>query len=173
MKLNKTRVGILSLCGILALAGVGASVAYVITEANESGSVTTESAIYLDWGSNQNVLAVTNLNATEPQYREVVVDYAKSTNASGSATVTFDLSDDTTDGIKVEVSDGVEWSTINLNPSAYEEQIETLTNESGEVVYNLGDAKTYTYYLKFSYSSVNTLDANEISGNLTVSLNVA
>lgn len=172
MKLNKTRVGILSLCGILALAGVGASVAYVITATQDSGSVTTESAIYLDWGS-QNVLAVTNLNATEPQYREVVVDYAKSTNASGSATVTFDLSDDTTDGIKVEVSDGVEWSTINLNPSAYEEQIETLTNESEAVVYNLGDAKTYTYYLKFSYSSVNTLDANEISGNLTVSLNVA
>ena len=82
MKLNKTRVGILSLCGILALAGVGASVAYVMKEANESGSVTTESAIYLDWGT-PSVLAVENLNATEPQYREVVVDYAKSTNASG------------------------------------------------------------------------------------------
>lgn len=173
MKLNKTRVGILSLCGILALAGVGASVAYVITEASESGSVTTESAIYLDWGSDQNFLAVTNLNATEPQYREVVVDYAKSTNASGNAAVTFDLSAETTAGVKVEVSDGVDWAVINLNPTAYEEQIKTLTNESEAAVYNLSDAKAYTYYLKFSYSSTTTFDANSISGTLTISLSVA
>ena len=172
MKLNKIRVGILSLCGILALAGVGGALAYVINETQAEGTVTTESAIYLDWGT-PSVLAVENLNATEPQYREVVVEYAKSTSASGNATVTFDLSDNTTDGIKVEVSDGVEWSTINLNPTAYEEQIKTLTNESEAVVYNLNDAKTYTYYLKFSYSSVTTFDANEISGSLTVSLNVA
>lgn len=29
MKLNKTRVGILSLCGVLALAGVGGAAAYI------------------------------------------------------------------------------------------------------------------------------------------------
>lgn len=172
MKLNKTRVGILSLCGILALAGVGGALAYVINETQAEGTVTTESAIYLDWGT-PSVLAVENLNATEPQYREVVVDYAKSTNVSRNATVTFDLSDNTTAGIKVEVSDGVEWSTINLNPTAYEEQIKTLTYESEAAVYNLSDAKAYTYYLKFSYSSTTTFDANSISGTLTISLSVA
>ena len=66
------------------------------------------------------------------------------------ATVTFDLSDETTAGIKVEVSDGVDWATINLNPTAYEEQIKTLTYESEAAVYNLSDAKAYTYYLKFA-----------------------
>ena len=173
MKLNKTRVGILSLCGILALAGVGGALAYVINEANATGTVNTESAIYLDWGT-QNIVNVTNLNATEPQYREVVVEYAKSTNATvTAATVTFALSDDTTAGIKVEVSQGTSWSDINLNPTEYADQIKTLTSATEPVVYQLGDAATYTYYLKFSYSTAETFDANEIKGSLTVSLDVA
>ena len=173
MKLNKTRVGILSLCGILALAGVGGALAYVIADTQASGNVTTESAIYLDWGT-PSVLAVENLNATEPQYREVVVDYAKSASATvTAATVTFDLSDDTTAGIKVEVSQGTSWSDINLNPAEYADQIKTLTNATEPVVYDLEDATTYTYYLKFSYSMAETFDANKIKGSLTVSLDVA
>lgn len=171
MKLNKTRVGILSLCGVLALAGFGGALAYVITETQESGTVTTESAIYLDWGSTQNVVNVTNLNATEPQYREVVVEYAKSTSASGTPKVTFALDAETTEGIKVEVSKNVDWGTINLNPSQYEESILTLSSSSTQVVYDI-DASSTTYYLKFSYSAANTLSANEISGNLTISLSL-
>lgn len=170
MKLNKTRVGILSLCGILALAGVGGALAYVINQTNATGTINTESAIYLDWGT-QNVVNVTNLNATEPQYREVVVEYAKSTNASGTPKVTFALDAGTTEGIKVEVSKDVDWGTINLNPSQYEESISTLSSSSTQVVYDVVASFT-TYYLKFSYSAANALSANEISGNLTISLSL-
>ena len=91
MKLNKTRVGILSLCGILALAGVGGALAYVFNKATDSKEVTNESAVILSWGANT-LGDVSNLTPAAPQFQSVTYEASKSTSVdSGFAKLSFTL----------------------------------------------------------------------------------
>ena len=168
MKLNKTRVGILSLCGILALAGVGASVAYVMKEANATGTVETDSAIYLGWGQ-ETVANVEGLTAAEPIYREVVVNYDLSASiTTRNATVTYTLTTETT-AINVDISVGHSWNEINTVPEG-DYDITTLNTSSTVKTYTLSETGSFTYYLRFRLAAADSLNTDDINGKLTVSL---
>lgn len=91
MKLNKIRVGILSLCGVLALAGVGGAVAYIFNSATDSREITNESAVILSWGANT-LGDVSNLTPSAPQFQSVTYEAAKSASVdSGFAKLSFTL----------------------------------------------------------------------------------
>lgn len=168
MKLNKTRVGILSLCGILALAGVGGALAYVINEANATGTVETDSAIYLGWGQ-ETVASVEGLTAAEPIYREVVVNYDLSASISSpNAIVTYTLTTEAT-AINVDISVGHSRNEINTNPDGVYD-ITTLNTSSAVKAYTLSETGSFTYYLRFRLVAADTLNTDDINGKLTVSL---
>lgn len=172
MKLSKLKLGILSLCGVLALAGVGASLAYVITPKSDSGNVSTDPMIYVDWTEQSATINnVSNLNATEAQYREVGVKYGKSDNVTQSPQVSFVLTTQTA-GLKVSILEGIKWSDYN-KLTAQEQQKHTitdLTSASGTKVYTLNATSveaTQNYSLRFSYSA----KADEvIEGSLKITL---
>lgn len=171
MKLNKTRVGILSLCGILALAGVGASVAYVMKEANATGTVETDSAIYLGWGQ-EAVANVEGLTAAEPIYREVVVNYDLSASiTTPNATVTYTLTTETT-AINVDISVGHSWNEINTVPEG-DYDITTLNTSLNAKVYTLNKTGSFTYYLRFRLATADALNTDDINGTLKISLTEA
>lgn len=168
MKLNKTRVGILSLCGVLALAGFGGALAYVMNEASASGTVETDSAIYLGWGQ-EAVANVEGLTTAEPIYREVVVNYDLSASiTTPNATVTYTLTTEAT-AINVDISVGHSWNEINTDPDGVYD-ITTLNTSSAVKAYTLNATGSFTYYLRFRLAAADTLSTDDISGNLKVSL---
>ena len=176
MKLNKTRVGILSLCGVLALAGVGASVAYVFNAAKVNESVTNDSAIVLDWGSNS-LSDIADLTPAAPQFQSVTYQVSKSAGVtSGFAKMTFTLAKDETATGDFEVYVGTQTFEAAQMPSEETYKLLQTSSDTKTCTYlaDITDEEPTVLYLKYvalgetavSYKGTLTVSlAYETSGN--------
>lgn len=168
MKLNKTRVGILSLCGVLALAGIGGAVAYIFESATDSKEITNESAVILSWGDNT-LGDVTNLTPAAPQFQSVTYDVSKSTSInSGFAKLSFTLAKGEGDG-DFEVYVGTTtFETPDMPAEDTYKKLETVDQGTKTCSYFASiTAEPVTLYLKYV-----ALGETELTyaGTLTVAL---
>ena len=174
MKLNKKKVAVLALAGLLALGGAGGALAYIITDASKSsGNITADSAIIMNFGSDSSTtfMNVENLTTTAVQTRTLTVNREKSTSVStGNVNVAFAL---TGKNIKVEL-DTQAWqvTTSDNYKTLIVGSTEATVSDSYQLPVN-SETKSQTYYLRFSVNTASTLaeeSENTVTGTLSCTL---
>lgn len=173
MKLNKKKVAVLGLAGLLALGGAGGALAYIITSASKSSNITADSAIIMNFGSDSSTtfMDVKNLTTTAVQTRTLTVNREKSTSVStGNVNVAFEL---TGKNIKVELDTQTWQEATSTN---YKTLIVGSTEATASYSYQLpvnSETKSQTYYLRFSVNTASTLaeeSENTVTGTLSCTL---
>lgn len=165
MKLNKKKVAVLGLAGLLALGGAGGALAYIITGATQSGTREADSALYATFDGGTAVANVENLTPSTPQYLEVKAVWSHSAFVPENTYVkaTFTLTDTTVGKLSVAISN-TNWS----DSGAF--AVKTLTHSDSTYTVDCGSAtaaeKSKTYYLKFMLadgSQVTTTEGSKLT----------
>ena len=181
MKLNKKKVAVLGLAGLLALGGAGGALAYIIKNDSKTHKVTNESAVMLSWKDNSASLEIETLTPAAPVYKEIGFDISKSNAATGSAIVQIQVKNntpvletgETLGSFKVSVSNE-SWSTTIENRKSVVLYSSGTGDYLNQATYSFpfGSAASKKLYLKFetNYTSDNA-DVNIVlDGSATASL---
>ena len=163
------KMAILSMAGVLALGGAATAASFIFTGDTKSDTITADNALILKWGTGTNAEGITGLTSSQPQYRELNVDWSASQKLTGPVTMTLTLTDPTS-LLVVEVA-SEKWgldttADVTLSTAEGFSAEETITVVS-DVSSSLASNKTF--YLKISLkdgSSENTA----LSATLTASL---
>lgn len=173
MKSNKKRVSVLAIAAVLALAGVGGSLAYIFTSSSDSQEVTNEAAVKLDWGTTTNLADVASLSPAAPQFQEVTYTSSKSTSATGFAKITFTLTVDALNNGDFEIYIGTE-SFKNQEMPSVETYKKLGTMESTlKTCSYVTDINTESTTLYLKYVALETAEAVTYNAKLNVKLEYA
>lgn len=172
MKLNKKKVAVLGLAGLLALGGAGGALAYIIKNGDsKSDSKTTDSAFLVSFGEE----SIEGINFSSPDAvytREITAKWAHSNTATNDVKIDFTLAKGATSGIVVEI-DTTPWGASNPNKKTL---LGSSTTEAGttisyqynsstnEVIYSAGQQK---FYLRFSIAEAARTTSTTYTGSLT------
>ena len=168
MKLNKKKVAVLGLAGLLALGGAGGALAYIINGATQSGSYTADDVLYVNFSGSDTVASITGLTPSTPQYYTLKVNWNGSSLVTGDVKVSFTLTDVTTAGLLSVAIAESDWKV-----SASVTALATLTKTSASTELTCGSysgaTKTKSYYLKFMMGE-SLEDVSTENCKLTISL---
>ena len=151
--MNKRKKTLLALGMVLALAGIATSSAFIYKKATETVSGNLDSAIYLDWGDDEEGFKADpgDMVFGTAKYKSLTVKTPQKSLSVTSGTVDLTFTLGTNDGFKVEVSD----KNFQEEGSGANEAILATIEKGGEA----GTEGTVETTLKF--------DINEFTRDLT------
>lgn len=174
------KMAVLSMAGVLALGGAATAASFIFNDVTtEAETVAIDSALILNWNSeNSNIGPVESLDNTVAQYRQLALDWSKSSSVnSGTITLTLTLTDNS-QSISVDVAtkprgegfvDSDVLGTLTTAGSEVDDSGNYVTSANFEVAdLSTAVSSSAIYYLKISVSEAK--NGSNINGNLVASL---
>lgn len=168
------KMAVLSLAGVLALGGAATAASFIFNNAEtQSGTVTTDSALVLKWGESTNTSAITDLDTSSSQFRQLNIDWSASDKVTGSINLNLTLTD-TSKAIVVEIA-SKEWgvdttadvATLSTSGVSDGDSISTDITVVEDLSYSLQNSKTYYVKVSLSQGKADTTINGELKAVLS------